>query len=76
MDDFPPSVTGHHRPEPRGGDEVSIDSDREGIYAEPDNPNQIVTHAPKERFRLGYFDVMCLVMNRMIGEFLFFLFGW
>ncbi|CAM1508570.1 Fc.00g054180.m01.CDS01 [Cosmosporella sp. VM-42] len=71
MDDFPPSVTGHHRPEPRGGDEVSIDSDQASIYREPDNPNQIVTHAPSERFRLGYFDVMCLVMNRMIGTGIF-----
>ncbi|KAJ3954777.1 hypothetical protein N0V92_008703 [Colletotrichum tropicale] len=27
----------------------------------------IVTHAPKEGFRLGYLDVCCLVINRMIG---------
>lgn len=60
-------MTGY-RPEPRGGDDMSIDSDRQDIYAENDNPNQIVTHAPKERFRLGYFDVTCLVLNRMIGE--------
>lgn len=46
----------------------SIDSDRLNIYDRNDNPNQIVTNAPKERFRLGYFDVMCLVVNFMIGE--------
>ncbi|KAH6957978.1 amino acid permease-domain-containing protein [Ilyonectria sp. MPI-CAGE-AT-0026] len=37
----------------------------------PENPNEILTVAPKERFRLGYFDVMCLVMNRMIGTGIF-----
>lgn len=31
-------------------------------------PTQVVFYAPKERFRLGYFDVMCLVINRTIGE--------
>lgn len=46
----------------------SIDSDRQDIYAANDNPQQILTFAPKERFRLGYFDVMCLVFNRVIGE--------
>ncbi|TIC89436.1 High-affinity methionine permease [Colletotrichum higginsianum] len=30
------------------------------------NGNNIVTYAPKEGFRLGYFDVSCLVINRMI----------
>lgn len=46
----------------------SMDSDRINIYERNDNPNQIVTNAPTERFRLGYFDVMCLVVNFMIGE--------
>ena len=32
------------------------------------NHNAIVTDAPKERFRLGYFDVACLVINRIIGK--------
>lgn len=45
-----------------------MDSDRINIYERNDNPNQIVTNAPTERFRLGYFDVMCLVVNFMIGE--------
>lgn len=48
-------------------DARSIDSERDVIY-NPDNPGQIVTHAPKQRFRLGYFDVMCLVVNFMIGK--------
>lgn len=47
-------------------DAESIDSDRRNVL-DNDNPHQIVTFAPKERFRLGYFDVICLVLNRMIG---------
>lgn len=51
-------------------DARSIDSDRlDIIYNDNENPGRIVTHAPKERFRLGYFDVMCLVINFMIGTF-------
>lgn len=53
-----------------GHDAESVDSDRLNIYHANDNPNQIVTFAPKERFRLGYFDVICLVLNRMIGRLL------
>lgn len=30
-------------------------------------PNTIVTKAPEKRFRLGYWSVMGLVINRMIG---------
>jgi hypothetical protein len=36
---------------------------------EGDEDNRILTHAPEERFRLGYLDVMCLVINRMIGSY-------
>lgn len=32
------------------------------------NPDEIVTDAPAEQFRLGYLDVICLVINRVIGE--------
>ncbi|KAF7561456.1 hypothetical protein G7046_g2689 [Stylonectria norvegica] len=70
MADFPPSMGGY-RSEPRGGDNASIDSDQQDIYADSGNSNQIVTFAPKERFRLGYFDVTCLVLNRMIGTGIF-----
>lgn len=66
MNDFPEHMRGFQREV--AADNRSLDSDRDGIFAADENPNQIVTFAPKERFRLGYFDVMCLVMNRMIGE--------
>ena len=63
----PGHVRGYH-PNPHG-EEEPYDSDRRSIYeTHNDNPNEIVTYAPQERFRLGYFDVMCLVLNRMIGE--------
>ncbi|KAK7416811.1 hypothetical protein QQX98_005004 [Neonectria punicea] len=68
MDDFPTSVSGFHTAPP-ARDDVSMSS--EGELEPPENPNEIVTVAPKERFRLGYFDVMCLVMNRMIGTGIF-----
>lgn len=32
------------------------------------NPDDIVTDAPAEQFRLGYLDVVCLILNRVIGE--------
>ncbi|KAM7202920.1 Amino acid permease domain containing protein [Naviculisporaceae sp. PSN 640] len=35
------------------------------------NHNAIVTDAPAPQFRLGYFDVACLVINRMIGTGIF-----
>lgn len=31
------------------------------------NKDAIVTDAPGERFRLGFFDASCLIINRMIG---------
>lgn len=45
----------------------SFDTTRDRVVGESDNPTRIVYHAPKERFRLGYFDVVCLVINRTIG---------
>jgi hypothetical protein len=42
---------------------------REALYADDENDHEIVTFAPKEAFKLGFLDVMCLVINRMIGEF-------
>ncbi|KAK4033060.1 amino acid permease-domain-containing protein [Parachaetomium inaequale] len=35
------------------------------------DPNRIVTKAPAPRYRLRYFDVTCLVLNRMIGTGIF-----
>lgn len=50
----------------------SPDSDRDVLYDSLDsNPNKIITSAPEASFRLGYFDVMCLVFNRMIGSGIF-----
>jgi hypothetical protein len=31
-------------------------------------PNTIITKAPEERFRLGYWSVIALVVNRVIGK--------
>ena len=34
----------------------------------PENiPNTIITKAPEERFRLGYWSVIALIVNRVIG---------
>ena len=33
-----------------------------------EDPDEIVTDAPAEQFRLGYLDVVCLILNRVIGE--------
>lgn len=38
------------------------------IEEEIENPDEIVTAAPAEQFRLGYLDVTCLILNRIIGE--------
>ena len=48
-------------------DDRAEDSDRGSLFFN-DNEGEIYTSAPKEAFKLGYFDVMCLVLNRMIGE--------
>ncbi|KAF6822116.1 high affinity methionine permease [Colletotrichum musicola] len=70
MNDFPSS--GHIVQEPRDIDARSSHSDISALAdGWTDNSNGIVTHAPKESFRLGYFDVCCLVINRMIGTGIF-----
>lgn len=70
MDSYHPSNPSQLRT--RGYDDVrdgySSDSTRDRVIGESDNPTRIVYHAPKERFRLGYFDVICLVINRTIGR--------
>jgi hypothetical protein len=68
MNEFPPPVMGAQPRMVRADDTDSIDSVRGQIYSANDNPSQVVYYAPKERFRLGYFDVMCLVINRTIGK--------
>ncbi|GKT54393.1 high-affinity methionine permease [Colletotrichum tofieldiae] len=59
--------------EPRATDnDLDHTSDVSSVIRRFDNNgNNIVTHAPKEGFRLGYFDVSCLVINRMIGTGIF-----
>lgn len=57
-------------------DTIIDDSDRDSIFRDDnDNPGEIYTSAPKEAFKLGYFDVMCLVLNRMIGRLISFFVG-
>lgn len=70
MDDFAQFNQGHQA-EARNREAPAMDSDIEEIMGDPDNPNEIVTFAPKEAFKLGYFDVVCLVVNRMIGTGIF-----
>lgn len=69
MESFPhapgdPRLEATSRPD----DTDSIDSTRARMLWANKGPTQVVFYAPKERFRLGYFDVMCLVINRTIGE--------
>jgi amino acid transporter len=69
MDDF---IAGGYRPSDHAPavDRRSVDTDQEDLgYV--DNPNQIVTLAPKEAFRLTLFDVTCIVLNRTIGSGIF-----
>jgi amino acid transporter len=69
MDDFPASALGDRGHQPDG--RSSIDSDQRDIYAQNDNPTQIVTFAPRERFKLGLFDCVCLILNRTVGTGIF-----
>jgi hypothetical protein len=57
------------RSDPRypGDDDSSFNSAILDIL--PENiPNTIITKAPEERFRLGYWSVIALVVNRVIGH--------
>ncbi|KAH7179784.1 amino acid permease-domain-containing protein [Fusarium flagelliforme] len=69
MDDFATYQNkNNHVVTPRRDDRAE-DSDRGSLFN--DNEGEIYTSAPKEAFKLGYFDVMCLVLNRMIGTGIF-----
>ena len=67
---MPPSTEHefHSRSHPQfQNDDSSINSEFFEIL--PDNiPNTIITKAPEERFRLGYWSVIALVVNRVIGK--------
>lgn len=39
------------------------------LLQDTENSDAIVTDAPGERYRLGFVDVACLIINRMIGEY-------
>lgn len=39
----------------------------EELQEEVNNPDEIVTEAPKGQFRLGYLDLICLVLNHVMG---------
>ncbi|KAF2457315.1 amino acid permease-domain-containing protein [Lineolata rhizophorae] len=47
------------------------DSDSDVIFDEDEDPSAIHTSTPDERFRLGLYDIMGLVINRMIGTGIF-----
>lgn len=52
--------------------ESDSDSDIQALFEDNEHdPNTIVTSAPETRFRLGYWSVMGLVINRMIGTGIF-----
>lgn len=58
------------RPYSAQDDNSSIDTDRQRLR-EALPSTAIVVDAPAEGFRLGYIDVGCLVLNRMIGSGIF-----
>ncbi|KAI8159079.1 High-affinity methionine permease [Colletotrichum sp. SAR 10_70] len=63
--------------EPRHIDDNSSEDDAAGVITgiTGGDGQGIVTHAPKEGFRLGYLDVCCLVINRMIAGVVYCLCG-
>lgn len=71
----PPAATFNPYAEPhrqRQDDESSMDTLRRGLRdRDTSRDNGIVTDAPGEQFRLGYIDVVCLILNRMIGSGIF-----
>jgi hypothetical protein len=40
----------------------------EELICRTTNRDAIVTNAPSEHYRLGFLDVSCLIINRMIGK--------
>jgi len=54
---------GHQHPEP--------DSNAIRELIESTNRDAIVTEAPEQPFRLGYFSTACLIINRVIGTGIF-----
>ncbi|KAH8880530.1 hypothetical protein GQ53DRAFT_891149 [Thozetella sp. PMI_491] len=72
----PEDLDGQERPAHHGHDEASIDEPIDGVRAalraeSIDDPNGIFTEAPDLPFRLGFVDIVCLVVNQMIGHGIF-----
>lgn len=64
------AASGTQQPFQPDNEASSIDSDRQRLDNAPPH-GEIVFDAPAEPFRLGYIDVACLVLNRMIGTGIF-----
>ena len=57
------------RTDPHYGDDDSSFNDAIREILPENIENTIITKAPEERFRLGYWSVIALVVNRVIGMF-------
>jgi hypothetical protein len=53
--------------DPQNRDDHSSADSAIGVILPENTKNAIITKAPEERFRLGYWDVIALVVNRVIG---------
>ena len=51
-----------------GQDRTTAGSLFKELQEETNNPDEIVTEAPKGHFRLGYLDLTCLVLNHVMGK--------
>ncbi|KAH8594199.1 high affinity methionine permease [Bisporella sp. PMI_857] len=61
-----------YRTDPRYHDDDDSSANSAILEILPENiPNTIITRAPEERFRLGYWSVIALVVNRVIGTGIF-----
>jgi hypothetical protein len=58
------------RTDPRYQDDASSVNSAIQVILPENIPNTIITKAPEERFRLGTWSVIALVVNRVIGLYL------
>lgn len=70
MDATQPGEHSGRFPQPPNEDNPNDGALLRGLRGMPIDKNSFVTEAPTEPFRLTYIDVMCLVINRMIGMLL------
>ncbi|RSL89285.1 hypothetical protein CEP51_001288 [Fusarium floridanum] len=71
MDGIKPAEHGGRSRQPPNGANPKERSLAQVLGDMPIDKNSFVTEAPTEPFRLTYIDVMCLVINRMIGTGIF-----